>query len=1531
MPFIKGAYGAPTKRKVKRTQVAGPYRSESSVPSIRKKATKREHRVVSAPKRGQGALGPPRGSGEGERATSSLLAVPSLPKAIERKQRSLKRETQRKIKRIRALDSLKDKALTTIRETKLPPEPHTIYQRARAGTFPPQAEAKTNPRAYKRATKIALAKLGEKEGLKEDPLAEAVIATVATAGLGGAAKIAATAAEKGAAGLIARGGSQAAQKTAKAAGGLTKRSANRVVSGAERKVAKVKATPARVKELPNAARRAGRQVRTKEGRRAAAQQTARSARRHPVRSGYGATVALPEGALPGDATERARAFAEGSARALLGHPSETLETTGRSLAGAITGPAALLGAAASSVKHGTPEPLVRTAEEEAKGVAQIASNAFSGDAEKAELAARKEGSLALATPLPALTRLPAFKRGRKRIRTAAASKRRKLAGRSERLNRNVRHAPEGVETNVIGKLGKREQRKKAALVKQRVDNPMRVQTAHHEAAITHAAARAPKGSDVAIQALAEYGVRGPKGAALLRHKGPSDKELVKALDYAEKHPEIYKSKEFEETLDAVKRAAETAPAALVGRGERARLLAQGDLLGVSRPEHMVPGRAVKLTSARTREGAWDDLHAKDLQLKALRREARSVQRQAKRSTKEVADLTRALRSKQLEAAKLRERLGFRERRERLRQRKAGVYKKGERQGQPRLQPLAQMQRERRALLHAEANVRGLYAELRAKKGAHATAMKTAVASRFKQARDLEASNKALYDALKDYVHPDHKIDQSKRKVYDDEMLQTYKAEVEAGRKAAGLAPAIWTHHSAADRSAGAGLEGGRYSKAAGVEHMREGTLAGNNNLDRSLEGIVHGTVRLPRQRAAGREFMRSMVDEFKVPFTKNGKQTFVGRGSKDWLELTKQGGQFDPKSWGRFPFKDWKNALKDPYLSESQRSAQLLSILKDAEAGKVASNEPWVLMPREAIKEALAQIDPKHGEITKGLNVFGRISNRALLGTNPGWAIAQTVAEGIPLAMAHPELLLPHKIPSLYRDILRYRRENPENALALEATAGATPISSAALRTPLDMQETYTPALWDKGAKALTRGKTARTALSFAKLRTLGEIDARRQNAYRTVLYAAEADKRFRAWHSGLTGLFDRQASVVGRFRGKSRSELWAWLEKDPVGRRERRKIEDYVDDVAGNWTAFTRYERAFGPAAIFYGFLRYSLRWAVWAFPKRHPIVATTAYMLGQANANQIDKLVGEGLYGEGLQDKPGPAKPGNPLAYAYPVYSGASGERSVLPGGSRISPGQSSLTQALSSGNPAAVLSSANPFLSAGITGLTGVEPLSGEESSMPRGYAALKALINLPAPGRIRAPEGTPLLDGQSIGERILGALGAPERSVASKAYEQYDPGRTFRSVVYPGLPQTAGNFKNTEVLSKAFDSKYGGPNQSLPAEVWDAAYKGDWRAAEKLRRKRLKQERGGDLVKLAEEGFFDGDGGELSKEGSEILRYITGLIQFPDDSVKRPRRVKRRGGIGGSTSGGIGGVPLGGGGGGSIGGSAGGSIGGVPLGR
>lgn len=1283
-----------------------------------------------------------------------------------------------------------------------------IHAARKYGTEVPATVRKTNPKLAKAAETARIKHIGEHEGLKEDPVAELAISTAATAGVGAGAKLAGLggktaveaigsklASKEATAGAeaVEHGAKAIVSKAAKAASKKAAKRVERARTAPTRAASRVKAAPKRAKALPGDVKRA---ATTREGRRAAAKAAGRSAAHHPVRTGYGAAVALPPGVLPADATKRARAFAVGSLNAAIHHPGETAKTTGRSLAGAITGPAALLEAAGLSAIHRNPKYLTKTASEQIKGVEQIAGNAFSGDTKKAEQAARKEGSLAFLTPLPAVTRLKAYERARGRVRAGAADLRRNVAARSDQLNRRVRHAPEGVDQHVIGFAARHHARKTTALIKQRTDNPFRLARAHHREQVTKHIAKAPKGADTAFQTVAEYGIRDQRMAAVVRHKGPGDPHLVKALDYLDRHPELWRDPHFKNALKAAAANDKALPASLVGKGERARLLPQGDVFGITRPEHAVPHDARALTHATDRQGAWEDV----AQLE-----------------KQAARLKKLSREKLVESRVLK--------------------------GAPR-------SRRRAAALQAN-----------------------------RDAEQLSSHAAALRKRLDAYTRPGQAIDRSQRMPYDKKLLAEYKQSVEAARKQAGAAPAIYTHHAEAPGH-GNGLENPFPTPAGRVEHMREGRLAKEGKLDRSFEAYVRGTIDLPRMRESGRKFMRNFVGHFKTPFTIDGKQRFVGQGSKDWIAITSRrsaehphGGQFDPKGWGRLAYREFKNALSDPYITEAERQGKLESILADAEQGKVKGNEPWVLVPREAIKEARLQITPEKSAIVQALNAGGRVANRGILGTNPAWEIAQTVAEGIPILLAHPEAAL--KAPGILRDIHRYHKQNPEGALALEATAGAAPISSAALRQPLDMQETYTPALWEDGGKELTRGKSAKEALSFAKLQTLGRIDAKRQNAYRSVLYAMEADKRFRSFHTGVAGLFDRQRKLSGTFRGKSRQELWNWLENDPRGRKEKAKIEDYVDNVAGNWTAFTHFERTYAPLAIFYGFLRYSLRWTLWAFPKEHPVTATIAYTLGQANANQLEKLIG--------------GKPSNPLEYAYPVYGtpvnpeqvkklegqGLSPKRAreiaghaVLPGGSRISPGQSPLTQVLGTGDPAQVVSSANPFLGAAYTALSGKEPLSGEQSTLPRGYAAIKQLLAMPSPLRVTGGS-----------QKILELLGAPGQSAASKAYGKFDPNRGVRSLALPMLPQSGDRFRESEGLSKAFEKKYGEGHVPGPFDsklVQDLLYGGPGgtpkpKLLPKVLAKIHASEAASNAVKAAEEPFY-GKSKPFSPLQKELLQAV-----------------------------------------------------------
>jgi hypothetical protein len=1177
-----------------------------------------------------------------------------------------------------------------------------------------------------------------------------------------------------------------------------------------KKVRAVKSAPRRAKATVKRAP----ELKTKAGQKAAAKAAGRSARRHPVRSGYLGAAALPPGVGPGEIGERARAAAVGSVDALIHHPGETLKTTARQLPAAITGPVALGAAAVDSAVHGTPAPLVNTAKEQVKGVEQIAANTFSGDPKKAEEAARKEGSLAFLTPVPALTKLKPVRAAASELRDAASATRRTVASKSDRLNRRVRHAPAGEAVPLTAVGARHQQRKRVSVIKARTDNPHRVAGAEHQAKILHALSHAPKGSHIALQTLAEYGVRNKRGADTLKAKGPGDRQLLAALHYTDLHPDIWTNKGFADALKHYAKSVEGTAATQADKGERARVLPQGDALGITRPEHVVPFHK----RAEFGDRSWADAVT---ELKEILKGQRKALRENPGSVEVKADIEKT-------QAMLKE----------------------------------------------------------AKKGA-----KTKVNNnRSKKVWITDAEGNKV--KVRVPVHP-----------YGDKELKEYVGKVEAARKTEGWDKAIYTAHRAASGDKGAGFEGGFKTPAGRKEYAREGHLAKADELDRSLEGLVRNSVLRPRSNAAGKEFMRNIADEFQTPFTRHGKQADVGHGSEDWQAITQRksaqnpdGGQFDPHHYARLPYREFNNSIDDPYLSDAARSEKLQSILKAAEDGRSPGNEPFIVVPREVIKETRAQIDPETNIITQGMGQFSKLSSRLLLGTNPAWFVAQTVAEGVPLLISHPHLANPIYLHRLYKDMKEYGDRHPE----LRATAGVSPLNAAALRQPHEEVESYTPEQWSKGADAMTRGKSARFALSLAKLRALGELDVRRQNAYRKAIYAAEADRKFRSWHSGLTGMFDGASAISKKFRGKSRAELWDWLNTTKEGKAWKEKLENHVDAVEGNWTAFTRYERALAPFAIFYSFLRYSLRWALWAFPKEHPVRATVLNLLGQANSNQLEALLGQQAFEEGRAKTNAPITP-NPLAFSLPVYENKDNEATTIPGGSRISPGQSSITNSIASGNPAALLQSLNPFLGAGIEATTGVEPFTNEQVK-ERGTAAIESLMNLGTPFRVKVPSGVPVLGGQSLTDRGLGALGVDtEESPASKAFAKYNKDKELRSVVMPFIPQSGKDWAGGELLGRDFGSKYSDPvpeltdNPAISEAIYGKNGKGGWVNGEKapllkLQREHKLSQAASERISKIEKPFYGNEPPLTKKQEdlrNEAYELLQGGILIPTETPKEKR--------------------------------------------
>lgn len=1393
----------------RKKEVAGPYRSQSTVPEIREKSTPREHRKVT----------PKFAEPEPFETPDISEPQPKRPGAKKAKQEERReRKAMRKARRIlREADEEVDADLG------VEDSPQFQYQRAKYhGEHPSEDLQRKHPRAYEKAVKAFGEYHAEHQGLKEDPLAEFVISTAATAGVGGVAGLAGKALGKAAGDVVASGGAKvAATEGAEIAGravskGLTARTATK---GGQAARGGAKALPRRVgrriKEAPGKTKRAattreGRQgVKRAEGRRL--RSAGKRARRKPVRYTGGGYAVAPVAGVETEAAKRANALAEGTKDAVIENPIGTAKATGRGLAGIVTGPIALGRAGVESAITGNPDALENTASQEIEGVKELAGKLLSGDPEEVQETVENDAGLAPFVPLAAVGRLKPYKRGKRAVRKGAAAGRRKAAKVTGSKRIRVVPPERAGESYVFGPLERRADRRRVAKQGTKATKPRELEAAHFQNKILKALKKAPitrslrnrydmEAGDL-LQTLAEYGIRTPKDVKFVRKHGPAGEietgkvNLAAALDFARQHPEVLRDKHFSKALDAYIESAELLPAAVAGKGRRAKAMPQGDMFGITRPEDRVPMAAREYTRATTRAGAWQ-----------------------------------------------------------------------------------QAQRREKAIHRDRGKGRKLADQAQVAKGAEREALKAEASKFYAAARKAEEKNAALVKALGKYSRPGQALRASaRRKYYDEPLLREYEAEVGAAREQAGLAAPAWTHQGKAREPGGIAPP---YPAAAGrAQHMRSGVLAAADRVDRSLRALISGSVVSPRLRAGGQEYARSFTEAEMLPVKVGSKNKFLVTAD-EWSKAV-ESGQFSARHHVLFPARQFKQAVLDPFKSQADMSIVAGRAL---EQGLKADSKgsKYVVVRKESAKEFAAQINPSRFAGEEFVNAMSKGASRTLL-FSPAWLMIQSVAEAIPMALAHPELLNPAKVAQLELRVRKNLKLNPSEAKAFAATAGEAP---TALRTPSAMRpelESNPHGVFSDGARALTRSKLGQATFSVARLRPFAVFDQWRTGKYRELLLAAEADKQLNGWMAGLKGTLHIQKRISDDLRKLPKHEQLAALTK-PKYRKLMDEMQRHVEAVSGDWQTFTRYERNFAPFLVFYPFIRYSLRWPL-TFAKQHPVSTTVAAFLGQQNAEQIEKILGHA--------------PSNPLAYAMPVWQDNEGDSRILTTGQRAAPGLSAPTQAIVSNEPSQALSVFNPLIGAGLTGLTGVNAYTGRQEP-ERGKQAADLLL-----------AASPILRYFDVDTADVAGLagidiGEPE-SIAGKRFEQIDRDRAKRSLLEPWGDITAKQFREGEGFSRDLGTKYSDPvpeltdNPEISAAIYGTNGKGGWIRGEKgPLRKILRQhkvsEKASDRVRKQEEPFFTDE--ELTPEqeerASEAYRLLNnGYISFKPEPSRSDRMRKELG--------------------------------------
>lgn len=1388
-------------------EAAGPYRSQSSNPRIRRRATRNEHRSVLA--------------GLIDEIFGGLFDAPPAPKpAFQNPLAGLGLEIPRDPQR----------QFTEASRFKIQPDVADLRSFYQDGAPQKMVDLRTAAaRAAIEGTRQQTIR-GE-EGLLEDPLAEALISTIPTFGVGALANLGRSAAVTGGRALFASEADDAARLGAgafdsagtRAAAGAADESLS-ARAAAKLRQAAVDAVKAPVTAPVNAARSLarlpGQAVRapgqlleelralsTAAGRRQAlgraAGGSASAALRHPLLATGGAAAALGSVAdVPG--ANEAAALVEGHVDAFTNDPGKTLGTTGRALAASVAGLGALGYSAGQSVVEADPAPLVETAGQQWEGLKALADPLLSGDPNQVQQAVEDDVGLSLLPLIPSVRGSKAYEGARGAARDLAQD----FRGRAnERFGTDLRYSPD-VEQHIFGRLERRAQRRETAIEAARTVNPEKAKGGPYTRSLEASARKLPlprrlsrihgvHGGD-AMQTLAEFGFRDPETMARFADRldeitdpaaaGRGDVNLATVRKLLEDRPDIFSHKRTEEIMQTLREN----EASLAHGNLRASRLGQAKLLDILEPEYRVPTAARQFTNAADRAGAWRDQKAMRADAQKLRKRGREIRRHARgRDSRTIANQKRKLRGMRERSAKLQGELKQLEIKQRRREREVEAKRaraRGKNRDRIRDAELPSLIARRRAeLADLEPNIGRMEESIREATLARHREADAKAAELDAQGRALGERATAFYEALDPFSRPDSAISsRAQRKLWDDELEAEFAREVDAAAAEAGLAPAIWTGHPALrqEGETSMAVDAGSRSPTT-VPHVRRSandpeSLAARDSVARDFRSLLNSTIKDPRAKSGNKKWIANFFGEHAVRLlTKRsgGIHKMVRVTRTEFAEAIADG-QISAKGHIWVPEREYKQAYNDPYADASKdplrKASELEGEVSRAQHGE--KGEWGVVVPRERYEELRGQLQPERWVGEKFLNAASKTAGRVLL-FSPGWVTSQMIAEALPMIMANPRLLNPAYIAQLEKRLRKMNDISRDEAVAVGAVFGESPMLGA---TAKELGPSYNPTAshFYDSARALEHNPIGRWAFSVARMRPFVIFDQWRQGKYRKILAAAEVDRRLNSWMTGLQQTLRTERRLSDELRHMDKDTQLRELTTNPKYKADLDKIADYVDDIAGNWTAFTRFERVFGPAAVFYGFIRYAMRWPL-TFAKHHPVAAEISYFLGQQNAEQLEKILG--------------GAPSEFYKFAQPVVWDGEGNPSVLPGGARIAPGLSAPAQGLLSANaPAAIIGSANPVIGAGIGLVTGRDAFGNADDNEGlfglHWSLAAKQLMSMP-----------PIL-------RTAFGFGRSNSETAQQLRE-LDPNRDLRSIAMPWLPQSGDEARQSEEILRALEEQYG----------------------------------------------------------------------------------------------------------------------------
>lgn len=728
--------------------------------------------------------------------------------------------------------------------------------------------------------------------------------------------------------------------------------------------------------------------------------------------------------------------------------------------------------------------------------------------------------------------------------------------------------------------------------------------------------------------------------------------------------------------------------------------------------------------------------------------------------------------------------------------------------------------------------------------------------------------------LRESAAQDERIAAAKHKAasqVDPSLTDEFANDVKRTLRAEGVTELPEYQHAGPGRTNSApvyGSSGSKLTEFPGKSKKRAGTAEEMGLVEEGLRPMIRESIARPLARRESYKAARTVLKQNR--FEPGGKRVWSARDAEELFSGPDPALSSD--QWMKVPLQFSKRIEdvlggKKGKITEEDFAfvAQLEELRKNGIKGS-----KYEIVRKPAMDELVSQLS--NTLVSPKIAKVNRATSFLILGTSPAWAAMQVIAEYGQAAVAQSRLLNPR---FLKKAVATYKAMEPSKRQAFDSWVGVT---TRTIEKAEDLKLDLKSGDMDAAAKAYSTLEATPYGRFIRGIPTsIARIDQWKGGRIRALTALAKIDKdlngRTNVFLRGVGGVNREMGAALKEMKGKSLKQQAEWVADHP---KWARRYQSYLDDVMGNWSALTKNERVAAQAMIFYPFVRMSLRWTFYAFPKRHPIKAAMLYYLGQQNANELHKL----LHGD----------PSYFTQWAMvPVDLG--GEKQLIDL-SRIAPGSNALVEALggSSEGPKGIAAAklAQPALAALGTAIYGVSPLSGKQEGNS-GWNALGQLLSLSPVSRVAGEAVMPAGRKKSEGFGSLPIVGSfsTERQEAldklSAKLRGYDTAARYaRQLAIPPLPKDAGKESDSALLGrtlKAFAKNSSSARDDLSAEyatkmknAVEEGKRGSLRGMKKERDDRLAaMEAEYDEADRVLNGLFDKYGVEHEKEDRLFLKF------------------------------------------------------------